>query len=296
MFNIMKSILILGGIIKNCNLIIVLMGLCLFLSMSCVMAGDVNETGNFTQLDALIDDADESVNLTGDYASVDGDAEVTISKSVNVTGNGHSIDNSKSPIVFDGNDSNVVFENVKFLGDMFRASDNATNLNVTFINCSLPVKSHLSYLVVIPQYELGTTGEISSNVVSLAKSIVGKSVGLEAAKKLAKWVGKNINHETAPGFYQTPDTTLKRKLGNCCSQTDLFLQMCVAVGINKSHKLYFVHVGTIVFGDRHFFAMIDGILVDVDARPNSPWGHARIGDRGIYKVTEYPYLPLPRQY
>ena len=139
------------------------------------------------------------------------------------------------------------------------------------------------------------TGEITTPIKKLAKSIVGDSKDIVAAKKLAKWVSKNIKHETAPGFYQSPEVTLKRKIGNCCSKTDLFLQMCVAVGVNKKHKLYYVHVGTMKFHKRHFFAMIDNTVVDVDG-PKNPWGHANIGKNKVYQITEYPYLPLPRKY
>lgn len=143
---------------------------------------------------------------------------------------------------------------------------------------------------------LSYSSKISSKVKNLAKKIVGSSSGWEAARKLAKWVCKNIKHETAPGFYQTPYKTLTRKRGNCCSRTDLFLQMCVAVGLNKNHKLYYVHVGTMEFHHRHFFAMFDNYLVDVDSCRKSPWGHASIGSRDIYRVTPYPLLPLTRQY
>ena len=139
-------------------------------------------------------------------------------------------------------------------------------------------------------------GNISEDIAKLAKKIVGKSKDLEAAKKLAKWVGTNIVHESHEGFYQNASQTLKRRCGNCCSQTELFLQMCEAIGITKNHKAYFVHVGKIQYGSRHFFAVIDNICIDVDARPKHPWGHASIYNRPIYLLTPYPILPLPAKY
>lgn len=242
----------------------------------------------------MIDDADDEVNLTSDYVYVGGDDDVVVSKSIRVRGNDHSIENDGCHFAIDANDSNVIFENVRFSDNQFNINPNCSSLNVTFINCAISFKNQADSSVNI--YDVSITGEISLNVKQVAVSIVGKSTDLEAAKKLANWVGKNIKHETAPGFYQTPDMTLLRKMGNCCSQTDLFLQMCVAIGLDKNHRLYYVHVGTMKFGKRHFFAAIDNILVDVDAMPNSPWGHANIGNRDVYRVTEYPYLPLPRQY
>ena len=261
------------------------------------MAGDADDAGNFTELNALINDTDDSIDLANDYVHVDGDEDVVISKSVQVNGNNHTINSEESSIVIDANDSSVVFDKVNFLNPHFEIS-NSTTLNVTFINCNFNSTNCSSYPPVnITQFdELNTTGEISPMVRQLAKSIVGDLKGYEAAYQLAKWVGTNIEHETASGFYQTPDTTLARRLGNCCSQTDLFLQMCVAVGVNEEHKLYYVHVGAYNLGQRHFFAIIDNILIDVDARPTHPWGRASIGDRSLYRVTEYPYLPLPRMY
>lgn len=269
-----------------------------FLAVSCVQAGDINETGNFTQLNTLINDADDNVILTADYEYADGDDDVVISKSVKISGDGHSLKNSeKSPIVFNAKNSNIVFENVSFKNASFGFS-NLTSSNLTFIDCSFSFLNNNSNDSICPGYafELQSSGKISTTVKKLAKSIIGNSKGLDAAKKLAKWVGKNIVHETAEGFYQTPDVTLKRKCGNCCSQTDLFLQMCAAIGLDKEYKLSYVHVGSMQFKKRHFFAMIDNILVDVDAVPNSPWGHANIANRDIYQITDYPYLPLSRKY
>ena len=72
--------------------------------------------------------------------------------------------------------------------------------------------------------------------------------------------------------------------------------MCQAIGLTKTHKFYFIHVGQYYFGARHFFAMVDNLLVDVDGQPDDPWGQASIGNRGIYRVTQYPVLPVARNY
>ena len=97
------------------------------------------------------------------------------------------------------------------------------------------------------------------------------------------------------GFYQTPSQTVARKLGNCCSQTDLFLQMCYVVGVTKTCKVSYVHVGAMTFRYRHFFALIDNFVVDPGDHSNSPWGHATINSP-VFAVTEYPMIPLEREY
>lgn len=292
---------ILGENTIKTELIIISAFIILFLSLTCVSASDDsnNTACNFTQLNNEINNASDEVKLTNDYVHVLDDDNVTISKSIKINGNGHKINGKKSTIIFNiTNDSNVIFENITFTNtDVFGFNLNST-LNLTFINCNFDEMYHASLTIGFPHdnVTLSYSGKISSKVKNLAKKIVGSSSGWEAARKLAKWVGKNINHETAPGFYQTPEMTLERKRGNCCSQTDLFLQMCAAVGLNKNHKLYYVHVGTMEFHHRHFFAMFDNYLVDVDSYHKFPWGHALIESRDIYRVTPYPLLPLTRQY
>lgn len=140
------------------------------------------------------------------------------------------------------------------------------------------------------------SGIISKKVKEKAKNIVKNSTGIPAAKKIAKWVGKHIKHETRAGLYQSPVRTLDRQKGNCLCQTDLFFQMCDAVGVTEKYELYYVWVGGEKFGKRHFFAKINGKYVDVDAKPNNPWGHASFGKRTIRTTSKYPKLPLNRKY
>jgi len=144
------------------------------------------------------------------------------------------------------------------------------------------------------QTYLTTTGEISKEVKQLAKKIVGKTKGIEAVKKLANWVSKNIVHETAEGFYQSPLTTLQRKMGNCCCHSELFLQLCASLEYTNQFDMYIVHVGTMEFGKRHFFTVIGNFCVDTDKK--NPWGRSGFGNRSVYSITRYPYLPLIRLY
>lgn len=144
------------------------------------------------------------------------------------------------------------------------------------------------------QTYLTTTGGISNEVRQLAKKIVGKTKGIEAVKKIANWVSKNIAHEKAPGFYQSPLTTLQRKKGNCCCHSELFLQMCDCLGYTKQFDMYIVHVGNMKFGQRHFFTIIGEFCVDTTKK--NPWGKGGFGKRHVYSITKYPYLPLIREY
>ena len=248
---------------------------------------------NFNQLNDLIENSQEPVNLTDDYEFQANDSDLSIGRSTQIDGNGHIIDFAQSCMIVLKN-SDILFSNVTFKNfHHVNLSSNVTSLNLTLKSCIF-LNPQMSDLMA--EDNLDSAGNISQNVTKLAKRIAGKSTGIGACKKIAQWVGKNISHETKEGFYQSPDDTLKRKKGNCCSQTLLFLQMCDAVGALEGHNAYFVHVGTMKFHHRHFFAMIDNVFVDVDAKPHSPWGNANFAGRSIYSITEYPYLSLPKEY
>lgn len=251
---------------------------------------------SFTELDDLIDQSDNIVYLTQDYEAIGGEDNLTIAKSVTIYGNNHTLNCKNSSIIIDTNDSQIIFKNITFKDASFIIGD-VQNVNVMFQDHVFENQIQVEDIIVNKvELRLTTTGTIDKKIKQLALSIIGNSKDLAACKLLAVWVGKNIKHETRAGFYQSPLTTLNRKLGNCCSQTNLFLQMCEAVGLTKTHKFYFIHTGKADFGKRHFFAMVDNLVVDVDAKSSNPWGHASISNNEIYRVTEYPYLPLLREY
>ena len=270
------------------------------LSLSCASALEDNnatyneDIKNFTSISHLNEEIDNSsgyLNLTKDYAG-NNDEKVILNKSVTIEGNSHSLYLNSTGFEIN-NDSAVVFKNINFT-----ISNNVTfntTANITFIDCIFNYNNISNCANAYIEYSWSYVGAVPESIVKLAKEIVGKSKDLAAAKKLAIWVGKNIKHESNAGFYQSPVETLNRKKGNCCCQTDLFLQMCHAVGITKNHKVCYVHTGNILFGQRHFYAMIDNLCIDVDARPTNPWGHANDGRR-VFAVTEYPMLPLVKEY
>ena len=251
---------------------------------------------NFSSIDNLNEEIDNSsgyLNLTTDYVG-NNNEKVILNKSVAIDGNYHSL--YLNSTVFEiNNDSTVVFKNITF-----RISDNVkfnTSDNITFSDCIFNYNSisNCAYASSFLDHSWSYVGEVPASIVKLAKKIVGKSKDLKAAKKLAKWVGKNIKYERGVGFYQSPVKTYERRLGNCCCQTDLFLQMCYAVGITKNHRVGYVHTGTVNFGHRHFFATIDNLCIDVTSKPSHPWGQAKVG-RDIFITTEYPMLPLVKEY
>ena len=142
----------------------------------------------------------------------------------------------------------------------------------------------------------GYSGLVSDKVKKKAKSIAGNSTGMAAAKKIAKWIAKHIKHEKRKGLYQSPTTTLKRKKGNSICQIDLYLQMLDATGVCRKYTCQYIHVGTNTYGKRHFFARVNGVDVDVDAKKKNCWGHAAYKGRTINQKKTYPKLPIDRNY
>lgn len=146
------------------------------------------------------------------------------------------------------------------------------------------------------------SGVVSNSVWKKANQIVGNSTGLTAMKKLANWISnrKNIPYIKKDDFYHSPYTTLK-KGGNCCCKTDLFLQMCEAVGIFQCDGISAYYVN----GPKHVYAQVAyknsaGVkkLVYVDVtRTSKPWGHILKGYGGSPKhKSKYPKLPFSRGY
>lgn len=221
-----------------------------------------------------------------------------------IDGGNHCFDgNNTSGIIKVNSDINLTIKNLTFkninplIFNITKDNNSTYCLNLTLINCKIANTSY-NNLIEIEKIilEKSYSGKISDNVIKLTKQIVGKLTDLQAARRLAIWVKKNIKHETKAGFYQTPDTTILRGVGNCACHTELFLQMCIVIGLNKNHRIGFVHTGSLEFHYRHFFAIIDNLVVDTDSHYYNPWGHASIRQTGIYKITDYPLLPIPKTY
>lgn len=223
---------------------------------------------------------------------------MNINNNITIEGNNHTIFAHDRDSILKcnvSNSSNIIFKNLN-LNVKLKFYNNSAN--ITLFDVNFNIASPFNDIKVTNEYtrHFDKAGGIPHSVKVKAKKIVGKSVGFPAMKKLAVWVGKYVKHESRPGFYQSSDVTLSRKRGNCCCQSLLFLQMCESLGLTKKHKINFVHVGHYDFQKRHFFVIIDNFCVDVDSYPTNPWGNANIGNRGVYYMTEYPILPLPREY
>lgn len=276
-------------------------------SISCACADNStdfltdDDYGSFSELNEKIASQD-IVELDKNYMHDCSDNNLTITKSVTMDCKGHTIHFNDSDTLhinstekLDITIKNATFRNLTKIS----FEDNLTH-NMTLIDCyfmdvknnQLSPENPFENIVA----NTTTTGNISYLVRELATLIVGNTTGLDAAKKLVSWIGKNIMHEGKSGFYQSPAETLFRGVGNCCCQIDLFLQMCEVVNITRDHEVYYVHTGYEKYGTRHFFAVIDNICIDVDKYPEDPWGHCQINREIIYTLTKYPYLPLIRGY
>lgn len=264
-------------------------------SIACVSANDnITQTGNFSELNNKLNSSNDSFVLDKDYS--DYNNTINISKSVTIDGNNHSISlNDNSSFRITENNLSLTFKNITFINNFsitFDKETNITSFNLTLFDCYLP----LYYISDIEVHNYGYdwgyghSCPVTNKIKKLAFEIIGKSEGMEAAKKLTLWVRKNIKNRTMAGFCQKPSVTLKRKAGNCCCKAELLLQMMDAVGLTKNHKIYFIHVGTNMYRNRHFFAMIDNFCVDPTLK--EPWGHGGFHDRPVV-ITPYPVLPLP---
>lgn len=237
-------------VLLRANLILLCMTLML-LSMS----GACADEGNFTQLN---DDLSLNDNLTKDYIKTPFEDSINLSESKNIDGNGHLIE-SNDIIEFRIKDNSTYqFNNVAFRCDriVFTIENFTESSNITFINCSFhtpSVRESVEAHIYGHDWGYGKSCKVLSKIKKMAFKIIGDSKDLEAAKKLAVWVTKNVKYEKRAGFYQSPSKTLKRHLGNCCCKSDLLLQMMDAVGLCKNHKICYVHVGNNHYHHRHYF-------------------------------------------
>ena len=243
----------------------------------------------------------EEYNLTKNYSY--NSTSIKLSESKTINGNGYSLNAKNSEYLFEvSNDTNnltFVFSDITFknLNNLFNNdSHNIYLIDCNFVNEDANVSEYKISLRGLEDMIPGYCDAPSDKIVSKAKALVKKLTGLDAAKKLANWVKRYIHHESKAGFYQSPDTTLKRGVGNCACQTLLFLQMCEAVGITENHEVYFVHIGVMKFRDRHFFCVIDNICIDVDGRSDYAWGFSSAYEMPVYNMTKYPLLPLAKNY
>ena len=122
-------------------------------------------------------------------------------------------------------------------------------------------------------------GSQSQYVTNLAMSIVGNSIGMAAAQKIAAWMGSHVGYVGYPDFHRSAETVLRRRGGNCCDQTRAMLNLMDAAGCSEYFTMKWVHVST---GSRgHVFArLINKSTIYgnsnwryVDPCKYNPWGN-----------------------
>ena len=138
---------------------------------------------------------------------------------------------------------------------------------------------------------------INKKVVNLALSIVGDSKGLAAAKKIAKWCGKesNLDYDYYSNFKRGPKNVAKKGKANCCDSARFMLTLMAAAGCGETLKLQYVHVGIPGTNVGHVFTKIttrssgEWRYVDPVLKSKSPWGNWYKGcGTHIYSVRDYP--------
>lgn len=82
----------------------------------------------------------------------------------------------------------------------------------------------------------------SKYIKQLAKKIVGKKTKMDALKAICKWMDDHVKYTYGLGFNRSADTVAKKRGGNCCSQTRLFLDLCDAAGLSEWFRFKYVHV------------------------------------------------------
>ena len=123
--------------------------------------------------------------------------------------------------------------------------------------------------------------------LSRANSIT-KATGDNCIKPIWKYVATNITYISARNFYQSAETTWKKKSGNCCCKTEVLLNLLSAKGITD---LKYVHTKGNQGG--HVFAKVNGFYVDPSTQIESRGWHNHITGYGsIVKVSDYPTKPF----
>ena len=99
----------------------------------------------------------------------------------------------------------------------------------------------------------------ASNVVHKAKELVkNKKTDLEKATAIFNFVRDKISYSYYDNSLRGASTTLSRKSGNCCDQTNLLVAMCRTVGI----PVRYVHGLRCKFSDGYYGHVWAQILID----------------------------------
>lgn len=138
---------------------------------------------------------------------------------------------------------------------------------------------------------------VSKTIINKAKSIVGSHTGLQAAKDCLNFVTYKIAWENRNNFYQSPERTLSRKIGNCCCQTQLLFELMDAAGVTETYNLQYIHTvggkGGHVFGRLINNTTGKGVYID-PCHQSKPYGGycTGYGRPGSAPNSMYPSKPF----
>ena len=140
------------------------------------------------------------------------------------------------------------------------------------------------------------SNKLSSTIKNLAQSIVGDSIGLTAAKKIASWCDHKIAYHGYNNFRRSPDSVYKHKGGNCCDVTRFFFALCDAAGCCEYLDLYYIHVQCPRYG--HVYGKVvtkktkKWRFVDNASDYHVAWGYVIKSCPKKTSGTKYPRLPF----
>ena len=140
-------------------------------------------------------------------------------------------------------------------------------------------------------------GSVDKYVKQKALSIVGNSVGIAAAKKIADFMGRNIKYDDHCNFLWSSKTVLLKGRGNCCEQTRCMLEMMDAAGCAEYITMKYVFVCCSPKGIGHVFAKIitksNNNWRYVDPCKTNSWGNYVKGwGSPPGRQTSYPTKPF----
>ena len=144
-------------------------------------------------------------------------------------------------------------------------------------------------------------GKPSKLVRETALKIVGNKTGREALLAICKWMDKTIWYGPGKngysGFQRSPDKVLKTKLGNCCDQTRLILQLFDAAGLSEFYDMYYVNLSCPKYG--HVYGRIrtkkTGHWCNIDPASDSYGCYGYVCDscsRTSPVDSKYPKMPF----
>ena len=134
---------------------------------------------------------------------------------------------------------------------------------------------------------------LSSYLKSKAEAIVGNSIGIFAAKKIAEWMDNHVSYKRYCGFCNSPETVIKTGRANCCDGTRAFFALCDAAGCCEYLYLDYVHVTGHVYGKVTTIKTGSWRWVDTASDYHEAWGYVcRDYPRSSTAASRYPNLPF----